>query len=74
LRFTTDRAIGDQVSVGIVSNLARPDGNITGFAAQNVDLEGKRLELLKDFLPHLSRVGMLANSSNPLLDVSLEKL
>jgi ABC-type uncharacterized transport system substrate-binding protein len=34
-------AIGDPVSVGIVSNLARPNGNITGFAAQNVDLEGK---------------------------------
>jgi putative tryptophan/tyrosine transport system substrate-binding protein len=60
--------------VGIVSNLARPDGNITGFAAQNVDLEGKRLELLKDLLPHLSRVGMLANAANPLLDVSLQKL
>jgi ABC-type uncharacterized transport system substrate-binding protein len=67
-------AIGDPVSVGIVSNLARPDGNITGFAAQNVDLEGKRLELLKDFLPHLSRVGILANAGNPLFGVSLQKL
>jgi putative tryptophan/tyrosine transport system substrate-binding protein len=67
-------AIGDPVSVGIVSNLARPDGNITGFAAQNVDLDGKRLELLKDLLPHLSRVGMLANSANPMLDASLQKL
>src|SRR6516162_2955750 len=67
-------AIGDPVSVGIVSNLARPDGNITGFAAQNVDLEGKRLELLKDLLPHLSRVGLLGNSANPMLDASLQKL
>jgi len=67
-------AIGDPVSVGVVSNLARPDGNITGFAAQNVDLEGKRLELLKDVLPHPSRVGMLANAANPLLEVSLQKL
>ena len=67
-------AAGDPVSVGIVSNLARPDGNITGFAAQNVDLDGKRLELLKDLLPHLSRVGILANSANPMLDVSLQKL
>jgi putative ABC transport system substrate-binding protein len=54
--------------------IARPDGNITGFAAQNVDLDGKRLELLKDLLPHLSRVGMLANSANPMLDASLQKL
>ena len=67
-------AIGEPVSVGIVSNLARPDGNITGFATQNLDLEGKRLELLKDLLPRLSRVGMLANATNPLLDVSLQKL
>ena len=67
-------AAGDPVSVGIVSNLARPDGNITGFAAQNLDLDGKRLELLKDLLPHLSRVGILANSANPMLDASLRKL
>jgi putative tryptophan/tyrosine transport system substrate-binding protein len=67
-------AIGDPVRVGIVSNLARPDGNITGFAAQNVDLDGKRLELLKDLLPHLSRVGILANSANPVLNASLQKL
>jgi putative tryptophan/tyrosine transport system substrate-binding protein len=67
-------AVGDPISVGIVSNLARPDGNITGFAAQNVDLDGKRLELLKDLLPHLARVGMLANSANPMLDASLQKL
>src|SRR5207253_7997255 len=67
-------ALGDPVSVGIVSNLARPDGNITGFAAQNVDLDGKRLELLKDLLPHLSRVSILANSANPMLNVSLQKL
>lgn len=67
-------AIGDPVSVGIVSNLARPNGNITGFAAQNVDLEGKRLELLNDLLPHVSRVGILANAANPLFDASLQSL
>jgi putative tryptophan/tyrosine transport system substrate-binding protein len=67
-------AIGEPVSVGVVSNLARPDGNITGFATQNLDLEGKRLELLKDVLPHLSRVGILGNVTNPFLDVSLQRL
>jgi ABC-type uncharacterized transport system substrate-binding protein len=67
-------AIGDPVGVGVVSSLARPDGNITGFAAQNVDLEGKRVELLKDFLPQLSRVGMLVNGANPLLDISLQRV
>jgi ABC-type uncharacterized transport system substrate-binding protein len=67
-------AIGDPVSVGIVSNLARPDGNITGFASQNVDLEAKRLELLRDLLPQLSRVAMLANAANPLIDASMQNL
>jgi ABC-type uncharacterized transport system substrate-binding protein len=67
-------AIGDPVGVGVVSSLARPDGNITGFAAQNVDLEGKRVELVKDFLPQLSRVGMLVNGANPLHDISLRRV
>jgi len=67
-------ALGDPVSVGIVSNLARPNGNITGFATQNVDLDGKRLDLLKDLLPHLSRVAMLANAANPMVDASLRTL
>jgi putative ABC transport system substrate-binding protein len=67
-------SIGDPVSVGVVSNLARPDRNITGFATQNLDLEGKRLELLKDLVPHLSRVGILGNATNSFLDVSLKRL
>jgi ABC-type uncharacterized transport system substrate-binding protein len=67
-------AIADPVSVGIVSSLARPEGNMTGFATQNVDLEAKRLELLKDLLPQLARVGILGNAANPFLDVALKKL
>jgi putative tryptophan/tyrosine transport system substrate-binding protein len=67
-------AIGDPVSVGLVSNLARPEGNITGFATQNVELEGKRLELLRDLLPNVSRVGVLGNASNPFLAVLWGKL
>src|SRR5262245_54986744 len=66
--------IADPVSVGIISNLARPEGNISGFASQNVDLEVKRLELLKDLLPRLARVGVLGNAANPFLDVVLKKL
>jgi ABC-type uncharacterized transport system substrate-binding protein len=67
-------AIGDPVSVGVVSNLARPEGNITGFAAQNVELELKRLELLKDLLPQLARVGILGNTGNPFFDVLMRRL
>jgi putative ABC transport system substrate-binding protein len=64
--------IGDAVNTGLVSNLARPGGNITGFIALNVDLEEKRLELLKEVVPHLSRVAVLGNSLNPLNRVNLD--
>ena len=67
-------SIGEAVSTGLVSSLARPGGNITGFTAVNVELESKRLEMLKDLLPNLARVGMLANVSNPLLEASLKNL
>src|SRR6202048_391442 len=67
-------SLADPVSVGVVSNLARPDGNITGFSSQNVDLEVKRLELLKDLLPQLARVRILGNAANPFLEVALKKL
>ena len=52
-------AIGDPVGSGVVPNLARPGGNITGFTSIVSDLEVKRLEVLKEMLPRLSRVGML---------------
>src|SRR5262245_22592509 len=67
-------AIADPVSVGIVSNLARPGGNITGFATQNVDLEAERLEVLKDLLPQLARVGILGNAANEFFEVALNTL
>jgi len=67
-------AIADPVPVGIVSGLARPEGNITGFATLGIDLEGKRLELLKDLLPQLARVGILGNAGNPYSEVALENV
>jgi putative ABC transport system substrate-binding protein len=65
-------AIGDVLNTGIVSNLARPGGNITGFSAVNVELEEKRLEILKVLLPDIKRVGVLANALNALNGVNLE--
>ena len=65
-------AAGDVVNIGLISNLARPDANLTGFIALNVELESKRLELLKEAVPHLSRVTILANPANPLNQCSLE--
>jgi putative tryptophan/tyrosine transport system substrate-binding protein len=65
-------AAGDVVNTGLISNLARPDANLTGFIALNVDLESKRLELLKEAIPRLSRVVVLANPANPLSRVNLD--
>jgi putative ABC transport system substrate-binding protein len=58
-------AIGDPISAGIVTSLARPGGNITGFSSLAADLEAKRLELLKELAPHASRVAVLWNAENP---------
>jgi putative ABC transport system substrate-binding protein len=55
----------DPVGNGFVASLARPGGNITGLTSSSPDLSGKRLALLKEIIPRLSRVGVLWNSSNP---------
>src|SRR5712672_3639453 len=52
----------DPVSAGLVASLARPGGNVTGFSSDaGGEINGKRLELLKETLPNLSRVGILFN-------------
>jgi putative ABC transport system substrate-binding protein len=55
----------DPVGNGFVASLARPGGNITGLAALRSELSGKRLELLQEILPKLSRVAVLGSSPNP---------
>ena len=50
---------GDPVAAGLVANLARPGGNITGVTTISVDLSGKRLELLKEVTPKISPVAVL---------------
>jgi len=57
-------AIGEPIGPGVVSNLARPGGNITGFSAPTGELEGKRLELLAEVVPNLTRVAVIANPTN----------
>ena len=56
---------GDPVAVGIVDSLARPGGNLTGFTEIGAVLGGKRLELLKETVPKLSRVALLWNPDEP---------
>jgi putative tryptophan/tyrosine transport system substrate-binding protein len=65
-------AAGDVVNTGLISNIAHPESNLTGFVALNVELEEKRLELLKEVIPRLSRVAVLANTANPLSRVNLD--
>ena len=55
----------DPVGSGLVASLARPGGNVTGFTILGPELEGKRLELLKQAVPGLSRLAVLWNPSNP---------
>jgi putative tryptophan/tyrosine transport system substrate-binding protein len=56
---------GDPLGAGLVKTLARPGGNITGLTLLSPELSGKRLELLKETMPKISRVAVLFNPSNP---------
>jgi putative ABC transport system substrate-binding protein len=58
-------AVGDPIGTGLVPSLARPGGNLTGLSSIAPDLEGKRLELLRDVVPTLSHVAIFFNSLNP---------
>ena len=58
-------AVGDPIGVGLVASLARPGGNSTGFNSIAAELEGKRLELLREVIPKLSSVAVLWNPASP---------
>jgi putative ABC transport system substrate-binding protein len=66
-------AAGDPVGVGLVADLARPGGNVTGLSAIAPELEGKRLELLREVVPKLSHLAVLWNPDNPFLAGSLKE-
>jgi putative tryptophan/tyrosine transport system substrate-binding protein len=67
-------AIGDPVRAGFVTNLARPDGNMTGNSNIGPDLIGKRLEILKECVPGLARVAFIWNPDNNSNLAFLEEL
>ena len=59
-------AVGDPVGAGLVATLARPGGNLTGLSLMNPEISGKRLQLLKEVLPRVTRVAVLTNPGNPI--------
>jgi putative ABC transport system substrate-binding protein len=58
-------AAGDPVGTKLVASLAQPGGNVTGLSLMTPDVAGKRLELLKEVVPQVSRVGIFWNGANP---------
>jgi putative ABC transport system substrate-binding protein len=66
-------AVGDPVAVGIVSNLAHPGGNITGYSMITTDIAIKRASLVHELLPSARRVGLLVDPSSRILSIMREK-
>ena len=64
---------GDPLAAGFVASLARPGGNITGLTSQAPELAGKRLQLLKEAVPNLSRVAVLWEPGSPAARRSLSE-
>ena len=56
---------GDPVANNLVASLAQPGGNVTGLATLGADLAGKRIELLRELVPGLGRLAIMANVGNP---------
>jgi putative ABC transport system substrate-binding protein len=63
---------GDADRTGLIQNLARPGGNVTGLTYFAAEQTSKRLELMKDVIPSCSRVAFLVNPENPLMRWELE--
>jgi putative ABC transport system substrate-binding protein len=64
------RRTGDLVGAGLVASLARPGGNVTGLSGLGPELSGKRLELLKEAFPKVSRVAIFWNPTNSSNEIS----
>jgi len=66
--------VADPVGSGLVSSLARPGGNITGWTHQGIELRVKYLDLLKEAVPDATRIGVLWNPGNPIHGSSLKSM
>jgi putative ABC transport system substrate-binding protein len=66
--------VGDAIGTGLVASLARPGGNITGTTSGGAGYSAKNVELLRDLLPAIRRIGVLCNSSDPYSKPFLERI
>ena len=66
--------MADPVAAGLVDNLARPGGNLTGFSIVAPELGTKRLQLLKEIVPGISSIAVLLNASNPQSKIELREM
>lgn len=66
--------VADPVGVGLVASFANPGGNITGVTNMNVELSGKRAQLLMEILPAAQRIGVLTNPSDPISAAQLKEI
>jgi putative ABC transport system substrate-binding protein len=66
-------AIGEPVGTGVVASLAQPGANVTGLSALVSELAGKRVELMKEVVPRVTRVGFFNNMSNPVIPPQWEE-
>jgi putative ABC transport system substrate-binding protein len=67
-------AIADAVAIGLVDTLARPGGNVTGLSFLGTELIGKQMQLFKEAVPRLSRIGILSNPANPTHEARLREI
>jgi putative ABC transport system substrate-binding protein len=65
---------GDPIATGLVSNLARPEGNLTGLSATAAEAAAKSLELINEIVPAAHRVGVLGNANDPFVRPFLEQI
>jgi putative tryptophan/tyrosine transport system substrate-binding protein len=66
--------VGDPVGTGLVRSLAHPGGNATGLATLNSELSGKRLEMLREIVPHMSHFALVWNDTNPSMMLSAHRV
>src|SRR6476646_4529437 len=65
---------GDPIATGLISNLARPEGNLTGLSATAAEAAAKGLELIREIMPGARRVGVLGNADDPFMKPFFEQI